>query len=242
MHGQINDTPTYTSPSAVATDNIWSFIRGRILYLSFGADAFSPTHFQGRDNQLDPPSPAYDTSFAAQLQKMADAGCPGPVSTADGRTKITDYVALYGAFHGWITSPDGSSPATIPANTQVTINYRIDRQSLATWLYLAGGLFHYVYRNIAETLLGTEDGALADQPWVTYVRWNGSEDTFNSLFAGADAVTTIFGDPPQKMTPSELADYKPPRDPDGTIPSSRSAHGNAVHFKFLCEVIERWYS
>jgi hypothetical protein len=180
---------------------------------------------------------------------MADGGCPGPVSTADGRTSITNYITLDGAFLRTITSADGSSPATFPANTGVTINYRIDRESLATWLYLDGGLFQYPYRKMTEARLtkiynGANDlGAinLSDRPWVTYIRWNGKEQDVDNLFSGAndaeDAVDTVFGDTPLKMTADELASYKPPDPNDPAI----CPHGTAVHFKFLCEVIERWY-
>lgn len=85
---------------------------------------------------------------------------------------------------------------------------------------------------------------LSQQPWVTYLGFNADmESQFNTLLSNGsspqDAVDTLFGESPQKLTPEELhLFYNNLPGHDGIT----AAHPRAAVFKFLCQATQPWFA
>jgi hypothetical protein len=259
---QVFSWPLVTGP-AVPVERVGSWMRSMIFWARYGSDAYAPHGPSGSDNRIAGPEADHDGVFTAKLTQLKDNGIILPGT--DDPAIFLDYCRSMAAFS--LTVHDNETPQhifgaddTIPAQSAVDVDATflfplpsdphapaLSIESSGTWLYLQHALFIGDYRPRLEAMFETRYNTpidLSQQPWVTYLGFNADmESQFNALLSNGsspqDAVDTLFGDPPKKLTPEELyLYYNYLQGHDGVT----AAHPRAAVVKFLCEATQPWFA
>lgn len=120
----------------------------------------------------------------------------------------------------------------------------LPKAAIPSWLLLQA-TYYQVRRKEVEAWFSNIYGGqyyFGNQPWVTWVRWNGKSNSLEKYFgppfqSSADAITRWFGSEfqqPQPLPQDVLERYY-------SDPQSASVIANAVVLKYLVETIDRWF-
>jgi hypothetical protein len=243
--GVINPATQITAADAVniGQRRIRDWMRSVILFKAFGSDRLIEfaRPVGGGDNELRGPDAPHSARFRSGLAQMKANGVPGGGAWSDADIdRIVAYFSEVGGAFRMDPNKDGAG------NWNPTA--RLAPDSLASWLWLQNALFE-VFRIEQEAWFGSAYGApidLRDQPWVTYVYWNGgpaTRDWFRGAGSAQAAIDKLFGapgTPPQKLSANQLDRYYA-RGAFANRGQSTAALANAVLVKYLNEALEPWF-
>jgi hypothetical protein len=220
---------------------IRAYLRSLLLYGALGADKMTAYIYSQsvHDNVVLDASAAHDVKFSNSLSQMRQAAVRG-VDWASAESKL---MAYYRDSGGGLAV---RSQSTADGSTAFFAKPRSG--SLASWLWLQHALSQ-AYRAELEGWFATTYGSnidLSDQPWVTYLYWNGGPGVEPWLKGAADpqaAIDHLFGTDaakPAKLNSDQLDRYYGRGKYAGA--QSVAALANAVLVKYLTEATAPWFA